>query len=92
MIVPRAAGPVIVYTEAMLITDRDQLADFCAQMRGAPYVAVDTEFLRERTFWPKLCLLQIASEDRAAAVDPLADGMELAPVLELNSWVDPSQN
>jgi ribonuclease D len=48
-----------------------------------PQVMVDTEFLRETTFWPKLCVVQLASDDEAAAVDALAEGMDLTPFLDL---------
>jgi ribonuclease D len=44
-----------------LITRNEELADVCARLATAPYVAVDTEFMREQTFWPKLCLVQIAA-------------------------------
>ena len=67
----------------MLITESSELADFCAALRSAPYIAVDTEFLRERTYHPKWCLVQIAHGDHAAAIDPLAKGIDLAPLREL---------
>ncbi len=71
-----------------LITTTDALAGFCAALEHAPFVTIDTEFIRERTYWPRLCLLQIAGPDlddpaQVAAVDPLASGLDLAPVLEL---------
>lgn len=66
-----------------LITTQSDLEAFCAEIRGAPYVAVDTEFLRESTFWPKLCLVQAATPDHAAAIDPLAEGIDLAPLLAI---------
>ncbi|HEY2071409.1 MAG TPA: ribonuclease D [Rhizomicrobium sp.] len=56
------------------------LEALAAELSGAPYITVDTEFLRDQTYWPKLCLLQIASPTVAAIVDPLADGMDLAPL------------
>jgi ribonuclease D len=66
-----------------LITDTQALADFCAAQQDAGYVAVDTEFMRERTFWPILCLVQVAGPREAAAVDALAPGLDLAPLLAL---------
>ncbi|MDR3461776.1 MAG: ribonuclease D, partial [Beijerinckiaceae bacterium] len=55
----------------------------CQRLAAHPYVTVDTEFLRETTFWPKLCVVQLASEDEAAAVDALAEGIDLAPLFAL---------
>jgi ribonuclease D len=67
----------------MLIADTETLAAFCARQRGAPYVTVDTEFMRDRTYWPQLCLVQLGGPEEAVAVDALATGLDLAPVLEL---------
>jgi ribonuclease D len=66
-----------------LITDTETLAAFCARLAAADYVAVDTEFMRENTYWADLCLIQLASPDEAAAVDPKASGLDLAPMLDL---------
>jgi ribonuclease D len=66
-----------------LITDTEALAGFCARQKGAEFVAVDTEFMRERTYWPILCLVQVAGPGEAAAIDTLADGLDLAPLLAL---------
>lgn len=66
-----------------VITKQDDLNAFCEDVAGAPYLAVDTEFLRDSTFWPKLCLIQAATPEHAAAIDPLADGLDLAPFLRL---------
>jgi ribonuclease D len=66
-----------------LITTSDALADICKPLSRADYLTVDTEFMREGTFWPRLCLLQIAGPDDAVAVDPLADGLDLNPLFEL---------
>lgn len=63
------------------ITTTTELADFCARLAGQPFVAVDTEFMRETTYWPKLCLIQAATPDDHAVIDPLADGIDLAPFL-----------
>lgn len=67
----------------MLITDSATLSTFCANVRGAPYIAVDTEFLREGTYYAKLCLVQIAYGPHAAAIDPLAPGIDLTPLRDL---------
>jgi ribonuclease D len=64
-----------------LITETDALAAFCGRLAGADFVAVDTEFMREKTYWPILCLVQIAGPDEAAAIDPLAPGIDLTPML-----------
>lgn len=53
------------------------------ELKGMPYIALDTEFMRDSTYWPKLCLLQIAAPGVAAIVDPLADGLDLAPFYAL---------
>ncbi|BBK31291.1 ribonuclease D [Stella humosa] len=66
-----------------LIADTESLAAFCQRQIGADYVAVDTEFMRDKTYWPQLCLVQVAGPEEAAAIDPLAPGMDLAPLLEL---------
>lgn len=66
-----------------LVGENDELAAFCRRMSETEYVAVDTEFIRERTFWPNLCLVQIAGPDAAAAIDTLAPGIDLGPVFKL---------
>ncbi len=66
-----------------LITSSADLAALCERLSAHPYVTVDTEFLRETTFWPKLCVIQLASDDEAAAIDALADGIDLTPFLDL---------
>ncbi|HIJ38051.1 MAG TPA: ribonuclease D [Rhodospirillaceae bacterium] len=66
-----------------LIADTASLAGFCQRLRTAPFVTVDTEFMREKTYWPVLCLVQLAGPDEALAVDPLAPGIDLAPLFEL---------
>jgi ribonuclease D len=65
------------------ITTTAALAEACATFANAEFVTVDTEFIRETTFWPELCLVQIASNDLAVLVDPLADGIDLAPFFAL---------
>ena len=66
-----------------LITDSESLKTLCDRLSKSDFVAVDTEFMRENTFWPDLCLVQIGNEEEAAAIDPLADGIDLTPMLEL---------
>ena len=65
------------------ITDNAALAAFCNSVKGSPFIAVDTEFMRETTYWPKLCLIQAATPEHEAIIDPLADGLDLAPFLDL---------
>ena len=66
-----------------LITTTQALSELCRRLAAHPYVTVDTEFLRETTFWPKLCVVQLASTDEAAAVDALAEGIDLQPLFAL---------
>jgi ribonuclease D len=65
------------------ITTTADLAVFCSKLKGQPFVAVDTEFMRETTYWPKLCLIQAATPDVEATIDPLAEGIDLEPFLEV---------
>ena len=78
--------------DIITITRTEDLALFCENAKAAPYVTVDTEFLRERTYWSKLCLIQLAlppaSTPKAAGgeavlVDPLAEGLSLEPLYDL---------
>lgn len=64
------------------------LADACRELAKSPFVTIDTEFLRETTFWPELCLVQMASPDLEVLVDPLAKGLDLTPLFELMSNPD----
>ena len=66
-----------------LITTTRDLAAACARLARHPFVTVDTEFLRETTYYPLLCVAQIASADEAIVVDALAPGIDLAPFFEL---------
>ncbi len=69
------------------LTTTQELAAYCAEAANHPYVTVDTEFLRERTYWSKLCLVQLAmpgdGDENAVLVDPLADGIDLEPMMDL---------
>ncbi|WP_083671882.1 ribonuclease D [Sphingomonas montana] len=66
-----------------LITDSQTLADLCARLSKSPFVAVDTEFMRENTYWPELCLIQIGDAEEAAAIDPKAKGLDMTPLMDL---------
>ena len=66
-----------------LITDSTELLRLCERLAKSEFVAVDTEFMRENTYWPDLCLVQIGNQEEAAAIDPKADGLDLAPLLNL---------
>ncbi|RVT93999.1 ribonuclease D [Sphingomonas crocodyli] len=66
-----------------LITDSASLANLCARLSNSPFVCVDTEFMRENTYWPDLCLIQIADSEEAAAIDPKAKDLDLKPLLDL---------
>ncbi len=71
-----------------VITTTAELDEACARLASQPYVAVDTEFLREETYWPKLCLVQMAGPEDAVIVDPLAKGIELASLYRLMAATD----
>ena len=66
-----------------LISDTTKLTELVDRLARMPFVAVDTEFMRENSYWPELCLIQIASSEEAAAIDPLAEGIDLKPLLDL---------
>lgn len=70
------------------ITDSAALEALCSRLKAASYICVDTEFMRDTTYWPKLCLVQIAGLGEAVAVDNLAEGLDLAPLHAL--MADPS--
>lgn len=66
------------------ITTTAQLAEFCKSLKGQPFIAVDTEFMRETTYWPKLCLIQVAAPNGVeACIDPLAEGLNLDDLLDI---------
>ncbi|MGN6549407.1 MAG: ribonuclease D [Pararhizobium sp.] len=66
-----------------ILTTTEALEAACQTLSRSDFVTVDTEFIRETTFWPELCLIQLASPDLAVIVDPLADGLDLAPFFAL---------
>ena len=66
-----------------VITDTPTLAAFCHRLADAEFITVDTEFMRESTYWPMLCLAQVGGPDEARAIDALADGSDLTPLFDL---------
>ncbi|MBL0930117.1 MAG: ribonuclease D [Alphaproteobacteria bacterium] len=66
-----------------LIVESAPLAAFCAKAAASSYVTVDTEFMRDKTYYPQLCLVQVAGENDAAVIDALAPGLDLSPLLAL---------
>src|SRR3954451_21136139 len=63
-----------------LIATTAELESFCQRMQAETFITVDTEFMRERTYWPELCLVQIAGETEVAVIDAEAEGIDLAPL------------
>lgn len=66
-----------------LITTTPDLIVFCKKAALSSYITVDTEFIRETTYWPQLCLIQVGLEDKAVAIDPLAKDIDLQPFFDL---------
>jgi ribonuclease D len=66
-----------------MIDTTEALYEICAVFAQGSFVTVDTEFLRETTYYPKLCLIQMANESHAVVIDPLAEGIDLTPFLDL---------
>lgn len=67
------------------ISTTDDLSAYCRSLADAPWVTVDTEFMRDKTYWPKLCLVQISGPEPGSerAIDPLADGLDMSPLFEI---------
>ncbi len=68
------------FPDPALITTTGTLAALCERLRQEPFVTVDTEFMRERTYWPELCVVQLGGAAEVAVVDALAPGLDLAPL------------
>ena len=66
-----------------LVASTDELDALCTRLRAEPFVTVDTEFMRERTYWPELCVVQLAGDEEVAVVDAEAPDLDLAPLGEL---------
>ena len=69
----------------MIIDTTKKLREFCKKIEKQPFIAVDTEFMREKTYYPIVCLIQIAAADTdlAACIDPIADDLDLTPLLDV---------
>ena len=77
-----------------LITTSEGLAALCERLRQETFVTVDTEFMRERTYWPELCVVQLGGEAEVAVVDALAPGLDLTPLgalLAKAAGIDPDR-
>ena len=66
-----------------LIKDTETLRTLCDALSAEEFIAIDTEFLRENTYYSQLCLIQAAAGDSIAAIDPLAPGIDLTPLFEV---------
>ena len=79
----KLAARADAFPEPVLITTSDALAALCGRLRAEPWITIDTEFMRERTYYPELCVVQLAGAGDVAVVDAQAPGMELGPLGEL---------
>ena len=66
-----------------LIEDSVTLAELCKRLAQSDFITVDTEFMRENSYWPELCLIQVANDKEAAAIDPKAPDLDMGPLLDL---------
>lgn len=72
-----------VFPKPRLVSTTQDLADSLARLRHERFLTIDTEFMRERTYWPELCLVQIGGEQDVLLIDALAEGLDLTPLAEL---------
>ena len=72
--------PKTAFADPVLITDTAALAALCERLATEPYVTIDTEFMRERTYYPELCVVQLGGVQDVAVIDTLAPGLDLAPL------------
>ncbi len=79
----RVARPATSFSDPVLITNSADLAALCGRLRQEAWITIDTEFMRERTYYPELCVVQLAGQQDVAVVDAQAPGMDLAPLGEL---------
>lgn len=70
-------------TGITVITESALLAEYCVGWRNATYITVDTEFMREHTYWPILCLVQVGGPDESVIIDPMAEGIDLTPLYDV---------
>ena len=82
-VTPMSRPPRPRFPDPVLITDSRALAELCGRLAGEPFVTVDTEFMRERTYWPELCVVQLGGSSEVAVIDALAEGLDLAPLAAL---------
>ena len=68
------------FADPVLVTDTAALAALCGRLAAEPFVTIDTEFMRERTYYPELCVVQLAGEQDVAVIDALAPGLDLLPL------------
>lgn len=69
--------------DVTVITRTDDLKAICQKLSSSAFVTVDTEFMREKTYWPQVCLIQLAGPEDAVCIDPQADGLDMEPLFEL---------
>ena len=69
--------------ERLILAETEALAEFCRLCASESYISIDTEFVREHTYYPKLCLVQIGTQEKSALIDPLAEGIVLEPLFDL---------
>ena len=72
--------PSAEFPPPVLITETGTLADLCSRLRAEPFITIDTEFMRERTYYPELCVVQLAGEQDVAVIDAQAPGIDIAPL------------
>src|SRR5271169_2657738 len=71
------------HSRVRIVDSNEGLAALIAELSGAPYLALDTEFLRDQTYYPRLCLIQVAAPGIEGIIDPLAAGLDLTPFYDL---------
>ncbi len=75
--------PKHAFADPVLVTDTAALTALCGRLAAEPFVTIDTEFMRERTYYPELCVVQLAGERDVAVIDTLAPGIDLLPLGDL---------